>query len=379
MAAAAAEPNGASIEALFRPSTRFQDSHPKLIGYLPENCTEVELLPGLTIGNIRVTRTTWDAFDSFLHGKVAWMSPDVFVCQQWVSGSGEPLLLLGAIATSMCVQLTPDTAAAATTATCDFAVRLLATCEQDDLYIIGSDCNVSTPISGAGISLFFQESRDSLQKFTLQSMALSEDQCLALATMSRLDVELTMERCSLSNNAAGAFVECLQSDRGPIKLHRCEIDTQIVANALAGKSRVTRFQPDFDDADDADKAILFRALANNRGLVELDLHNVPISDENWMILCRSLQAHPTLTTLCLYATTPWRPVGAAIRFSGEQKSLRTRALVEMIQENAVLQTITLSEHERDEHIYTQEIKPYLVTNQLFSVRRRKRRVIVKSR
>jgi hypothetical protein len=35
----------------------------------------------------------------------------------------------------------------------------------------------------------------------------------------------------------------------------------------------------------------------------------------------------------------------------------------MVQENTILQTITLSEHERDQHIYTQEIHPYLVTNQ----------------
>jgi hypothetical protein len=42
---AAAEPNGPSIEAFFRPSTRFLDSHRR--ERLPENWTEIELLPGL--------------------------------------------------------------------------------------------------------------------------------------------------------------------------------------------------------------------------------------------------------------------------------------------------------------------------------------------
>jgi hypothetical protein len=44
-------------------------------------------------------------------------------------------------------------------------------------------------------------------------------------------------------------------------------------------------------------AILFTALANNRGLVDLNLQSQPINDENWSVLCQSLQAHPTLTIL----------------------------------------------------------------------------------
>jgi hypothetical protein len=138
----------------------------------------------------------------------------------------------------------------------------------------------------------------------LQSMALSEDLCLALATMSRFDVELTMSGCRLSNNAAGAFVDCLQSDRGAVDLDCCRVDSQIIANALAGKSRVTRLEPHFDGTVDADLAILLRALTNNRGLMDLVLHGVPISDENWTIMCESLSLHPSLTNLGLRSTRP---------------------------------------------------------------------------
>jgi hypothetical protein len=194
----------------------------------------------------------------------------------------------------------------------------------------------------------------------LCGMVLSEDHCLALATMSRLDVELNLNWCSLSNNAAGAFVDCLQSDRGPVNLVMGEIGSQIIASALTGNSRVTLFNPAYGWTDDAEKAVLFRALANNRGLVELNLYGHPISDENWTILCESLQAHPTLTNLNLCATVP---TGAAIIFSDEQKTHRTRVLVEMMQHNTVLQTITtLSEDERDKQIYTEEIRPNLETN-----------------
>jgi hypothetical protein len=73
---------------------------------------------------------------------------------------------------------------------------------------------------------------------------LNEDQCRALATIPRRDVELNLTRCGIADDAAGAFIECLQSDRGPIKLDRCSIDGQILARALAGNSCVTSLKLD---------------------------------------------------------------------------------------------------------------------------------------
>jgi hypothetical protein len=180
--------------------------------------------------------------------------------------------------------------------------------------------------------------------------------------MSRLDVELDMFDCSLADDAAGAFVECLHSDRGPIKLKQCDIDTQIIASALTGNSRVTSLKPGFGRTNDAETAVLFSALANNRGLEELDLEDTPISDDNWSILCESLKAHPTLTDLNLLDTRPSNPVDAddddddeedpedTILLSDEQKSHRTRLLAEMMKANTVLHTIHLSEDERDDQI-----------------------------
>jgi hypothetical protein len=98
--------------------------------------------------------------------------------------------------------------------------------------------------------------------------------------------------------------------------------------------------------------------------VYLDLHNDPISDENWAILCQSLQAHPTLTSLNLIAGTwPRGPDGVTIILSDEQKTHRTRELAEMVQQNTVLHTIELLfTSERDDQICTEEIRPYLETN-----------------
>jgi hypothetical protein len=293
------------------------------------------------------------------------MTPDVYVCtNMYLLNRGDPLVLvLGCDAlggTELLVYVTPGTATAVATATCDFLLRVFATCEQRDLHIEGSEYEGPAPLSGAGISLFFQESRDDLRKVVLYRMVLSEDLCLALATMSRLDVEVTISLCSLADDAAGAFVECLHSDRGPVNLNWCDIDGQLLANALTGDSRVTSFKPDFDGTVGSGMAILFRALANNRGLVDLNLQNHSISDENWTILCQSLQAHPTLTCLNLRATRSL--ADDLIILSDEQKTHRTRVLAEMMQTNTVLHTIALSASERDEQIYTEEIRPYLVTN-----------------
>jgi hypothetical protein len=362
MAAAAAEPNGASIEDLFRPSTRFRDSHRNRHVRLPEGWTEIELLPHLTPLDILATCVTWDEFLIFLQNKIVWMTPDVYVCNNmYLGGISDKLLLrlggnAGTSTTSLRVYVTPNTAAALATATCDFAVRLFATCERHDLCIEGG---INPPLSGAVISLFFQESRSCLRKVRLDYIALSEDHCRALATMSRLDVELNLVFCSLSNDAAGAFVECLQSDRGPIQLIRCKIDSQIFASALVGKSRVTKLKPasgaNGTTTNEAVLAVLFTALANNRSLLDLDLsNNFRMNDDSLSILCESLKAHPTLIILEL----PNSPFG----LSDKRKANRMRMLAEMVQQNTVLHTIRFSEHEQDEQIYTQEICPYLEVN-----------------
>jgi hypothetical protein len=280
---------------------------------------------------------------------VLWMTPFVFVCSECMSIQFcQPVLQLeGADPRhpSLFVYATEeDTLASAATATCDFMVRLLATSELHvrPVYIRGHHSigfNAGPPpISGQALSLFSQESRDNIRKVVLRDMALNEDQCLALATMSRLDVELEMSACSLVDGAAGAFIECLQSDRGPIKLDRCDIDTQILMSALTGKNRVTGLKLGSwcRGVNDADMAILFTGIANNRGRVDLGLFSISIDDDNWSILCQSLSAHPTLTKLDLSYTRPtyeYRPGGRCVRMRG---------IAELMKENTILHTILLS-------------------------------------
>jgi hypothetical protein len=90
--------------------------------------------------------------------------------------------------------------------------------------------------------------------------------------------------------------------------------------------------------DDADLAILLRALANNRGLVDLDLRHHSTSDENWTIFFESLQAHPTLTSLDVQSTIPTGTL-FYIRLEHYQAS-RMRMIADMMEHN------TLTDHPR---------------------------------
>jgi hypothetical protein len=354
MGAVSAKSSTATMKTLFRRSIRYR----RRARRLPKGFAEVELLPGLTVEDVLATGATWEDFLRLLQSKVVWMAPDIYIHSQRFGGGDESLVFLLGVpgGTKLFVRVTWGTPAAVATATCDFLVRLLATCEQHNLLISGLDSGVPPPISGAALSLFFQESRSCLRRVTFFQMALDADQCLALTTMSRLDVKLDICHCTLVDDAAGAFVECLQSDRGPVELNDCDIRSHVLASALTGNSRVTRFKP-----DDAEMAVLFVALASNRGLEELDFEDGSISDDNWGHLCESLKAHPTLTNLNLINTRPWGPAGGLFRMelTGAQKAHR---LAEMVQHNTVLHTIKLSQHARDEEIYAQMILPCLETN-----------------
>jgi hypothetical protein len=78
--------------------------------------------------------------------------------------------------------------------------------------------------------------------------------------MLRLDVEVKIRRCGVWNVAVVAFVECLHTDRGPVTLYGCHIESRIIASALTGDSRVTRFRPRPLVINDAYMAVLFMAL-----------------------------------------------------------------------------------------------------------------------
>jgi hypothetical protein len=133
MAAEAAEPTVSTTDSLFRPSTRFRDDR-----RLAEGWAEVELLQDLVLEDVLATGITWENFCLFLRNKVIWLTPDVYTCYGYMDTYvDDPVVLalqpdvIDSPSFSVRVHVRAGTATAAATATCDFLLRILATCEKD--------------------------------------------------------------------------------------------------------------------------------------------------------------------------------------------------------------------------------------------------------
>jgi hypothetical protein len=169
MAAAAIEPTW--TKTLFRPTNRLRDQRREQRGNdsyeLPQGLTEVEFVPDVSPEHVLATTgITWEEFCRFLgRDKFVWMGPGVYVCTGYISHPVCRLVVqLGSTDHALFVfaarEPEPETAAA-TMATFDFLIRLLATSKEDCAYIHGS-INASVPISGPGLShLFPREPRQS--------------------------------------------------------------------------------------------------------------------------------------------------------------------------------------------------------------------------
>jgi hypothetical protein len=374
MAAASADSSSA-IEAMFQPSTRLRDLHgiqqrPPLV--------EFELLPQLTPQDVLATGISVMDFIRFLRKRerVVSMAPGVFISIHGKLGESFPVLRVWCRHLSFSVCLMDSAARAMATATCDFLVCLFANINikmRHEGVFIGSDCDflgLPPPVSGAALAFLFRESRSNVRSVCLSHCTLNEEHIRALSTESRPDMNVNLSSCELEDSVGcrNAFVECLRNNRGPTELFVCNnIDYRVLASTLRDNTRVTRIhlycEQNGQDVDHIGQGELFRALAGNKGLVELNLKRFFINDANWSILCESLKGHPTLTCFSNALSTPTHHIALPYSLlSDEQRQDRTRMVAEMMRENTVLQAFNFLENEYDDLIYAEAILPHLVSN-----------------
>lgn len=391
----------ASIEALFRPSTRgYADVRRErrsgsngttITPALPEGIAVLELLPqppalplSLTTDyvlhhNNNSGSVTFADFCNFLQDdKIVWMAPGVYICSPNCSARMYPMVLWirANNCQETCVRVhvaaattgVNNDAATARTAF-DLLVRLLVNSSEHIFHVfISGPLKEPAAMSGPSLARLFQESsRDNskLRKVILKGMILNEEHVRALATVSHPDMQVTLGHCNLSDDDAcrDAFIECLQSDRGPTTLDDCRMNGRVLAAAITGNSRVTSLKlPGLLRTFDAGMDVFSRALATNRGLIELNLRFIPISNENWTILFQSLRGHPTLTKLNLGMTSPARDDDGNTILTFHEKVRRTGAVAQMMKENTVLHDVDLTQDECNQRIYAESILPRLETN-----------------
>jgi hypothetical protein len=336
---------------------------------------EVSLLPGRTTDDILATGITWEEFCCLWEDKKLRLttSASITLCgypynnraffRSYIFCINVPSQDGGTISRPTRSMYVDAPGLAAATSTCDFLLRLLTTSKQQDIRFYGPAEDCRLPFTGENLSRFFAESR-SKQRVTLKNILLDEDQCHALATVSRQELILEYDcRLKDDNGCHNSFIECLQGDRGPTELNKCSIDCRVLADALRGNTRVVKLKLARHVTTNTGMNALARALAENHGLEDLSLYDHSISDENWEIMCQSLQSHPALTKLNLRSTGQVIWVnGRCITMSRGQKVKRARALADMLLKNTVLQTISFSRYELDPKIYWELISPRLQTN-----------------
>ena len=106
---------------------------------------------------------------------------------------------------------------------------------------------------------------------------LDENYCHALLTEVRADLNFEVAFCNFREAGERILLAGIRRNRGPSSFKRCGINTSLLANTLRGNSSIQRLQ---NIDSDGDVLALCRALAENLGLVYLNLGLVVINDEN---------------------------------------------------------------------------------------------------
>ena len=244
----------------------------------------------------------------------------------------------------------------------DFLLGLLARIEQADspgnIIALNASAEVCPfPFSGPALEAFLTNANDNLEGLELEGFDFSKSHFLAMANApASLNLHLLFEECKIGDSAAEAFLQCLQSNRGPTSLVKCEIETAVMVSALCGSKRLKQLQPlPIGDQDFR----LLEALPENIGLELLDLNGMDISDDDWCALCAALATHPTLETL------EHECADKAIEMSNESMARRMNAVAGMLRSNTILRDFTPLEEMHDEQIYEDLVVPRLEMNRTF--------------
>jgi hypothetical protein len=136
-------------------------------------------------------------------------------------------------------------------------------------------------------------------------------------------------------------------------LIHCRIDTRRLADALRANNNVTTLALN-GRCSDEDRLVLAQALADNVGLVTLNLN---LSWGRITALWQSVARHPKLEKLDLPQCRIFRdsPTYA-------QKTLRVQAVVDVLRVNTVIHTIGLYRDNFDEEILDSTVYPLLLAN-----------------
>jgi hypothetical protein len=363
------------MDAFFAPSTRFRDRYNDQ--YRDQyrerqedfnDLVEVELTQGCVAGEILLHRGfTWKDFYSVANGKIVWINPDVFFDLSLIGTRYQRdyrrflTVSAGGLESNEVVDMgvfevgVYASSIAFSTMACSILLQLLATCQSRKITLVTGDDSYDFPVSAIAFSHFLMQSSRSLKVLCMWRIRLNEYHCHAIDASTRTDLQINLGMsCELTELGEIVLLGSIRQNRGPTGLHRVNVNARRLADALRGSSRVTIFTPLLGRTSEEDCHAFFQALAENEGLVTLDLSRVSISDENWDVLWQSVSRHPKLENIDMDTTNRG--------LADVEKTRRTHAIVDALRVNTVLHTIRLCRNNCDLEILHNMVRPHLLVN-----------------
>jgi hypothetical protein len=244
---------------------------------------------------------------------------------------------------------------------CDIVLRLLAASVVHSVHQNIDDFREYTMINAPTLAYLMEQCR-SLKSLSLHDLEMDENHCCVLGALSRPGLEIELVRCKFTSAGANALAEVLGRNRGPTKLHHCEIDNVVLADGLRRNSRLKSvilwIISSSLEVGDREVVAIAGALRENKGLVELELRcsHSNMKYETWVTVCDSLKTHPTLEVLDLIHGV--QTMAPDVITSG------TQALVDMIKVNTSIHTLRVNSCYEEHEMYRGSVIPYLETNRL---------------
>jgi hypothetical protein len=374
------------MEDLFAPTTRFRDFYharerdeDEDYNFVPEEEEEMNRLVELELISTGYSAEdtflhcgfSWSDYYSFAHGKMVWISPDVFFDLTEIDTGFQTdyrsFLAVHIVPNEedtsqelKCVYVYASSEARATVAS-DILLQFVTTCESREVRL-WKDLSLNAgpfPVSGLAFSHFLVHSRN-LRVLRMSWLGLNTCHCRAIDALTRTDLQIELAHCELTELGEGIILECIRQNRGPTKLSECRIDTRRLADAIRGNNSVNDLGP-HEDCSNEERLVLVQALAENEGLITLHLEYAPITDELWIALWQSVAHHPTLEKLALsqYGRSTF-----GYGTPDAQKTLRMQAMVDALRVNTVLHTIEPfhSDDFGEDIILDSTVNPLLLAN-----------------
>jgi hypothetical protein len=104
---------------------------------------------------------------------------------------------------------------------CDIVLRLLAASVVHSVHLNEHGYRRGAALINAPTLAYLMEQCQSLRALSLHDLDMDEYHCRVLGAYSRPDLKIELEGCKFTS--AGALAEVLGRNRGPTKLHHCEM------------------------------------------------------------------------------------------------------------------------------------------------------------